>query len=670
MGVVDSFGTPPRSPLRGSPWQRSRREHGHEPDTLQTLAGDFGRGESPQAAVPAGRPIASPRSFGFRQLTSRSRSNVVLWRDLETGRHHIRRRLVRVCAPGLEALRYVSRMLDSTGGSREYLVFLRDLGMLCPVAGFAASFTLLVAMASRETFALWPFAITAIASFLLWAVLYLPFRQAGRTSLATATLAAAAGWGVVSALGAIPLYLISMRLGGGSAYPCSDFANAFFESLSGFTTTGLSVIPRPDLLPHTLQWWRSLTQWIGGMGVVVIVFSVFARAIQTSGNLFFAEQHESIRPSIRATARTMFRIYGLYTLCGLIALWGLGMPAWDALNHSMTALSTGGFTIYASGLAGHAGVAVQLVLLLLMFLGATNFAVHHRLLAGNGRVLWTDYQSRWQLLLVASFVLLLFLEMLLVLPVKRALLPSLFQGVAAATTTGFQTADVRTWSDTAKLILVVAMMIGGATGSTAGGIKVLRFLYLIRGSGLRLRQVFFPSETAKTMKMGAKTLTRLEASVRFEQAAVLSFLWLCSLIIGVVVLLHSLPEPVSVLDVTFEVTSAQATAGLSVGITRPNMPTAAKLVLCFNMWMGRLEIFPLLLFFSSLFGGFSHAATPSTRLGRKRRGTGSRSPRPAPRPRLPPRPARGHLPTRRAPTSETEREEGRPLEEAEPDRKG
>ena len=487
-------------------------------------------------------------------------------------------------------------------GHEDLRIVLRDLGWLAPVVGIMALLSLPVAVAFREWYALWPFGLTALASFGVGLCLYLPFRGAGEARLKHGLLVAAVGWLLVSVLGALPFYLVSERLVPGTVYPFVDFAAAFFESVSGYTGTGLTMATRPDLLPRVLQWWRSFTEWVGGMGVIVLMLTLIVGPGTSAMSLYFAEaRSERIHPSVISTVRTMWWIFALYTVASAVALWGAGMPSWEALNHAMTGISTGGFTVWPDSIARYDSVAIEAIAIVIMFAGAVSFAVHYRAMQRGPGVFLLDLQTRWLLGLALLGVALVAAENFLNgTPAGVSLRQGAFQFVSALTCTGFQTAPIREWSDTGKLLLSMAMVIGGAAGSTAGGIKVMRFVLLVRGVSWRLKKIVSPGGALVPMRLGRELIPDAEAAKRLEEAAVLTFLWLGFLFAGILVLSHLVPDGFGLADVVFEVASAQGNVGLSVGITHPAMPTAAKLLLCFNMWVGRLEIIPILMFFRAI----------------------------------------------------------------------
>lgn len=482
-------------------------------------------------------------------------------------------------------------------------IILRDLGWLAPVPGLMALLSLPVAAAFGEWYAVAPLLITAGVSFALSLALYLPLRRAGEAKLRHGLLVAAVGWALVSTLGALPFYLISLNLPQGYKSPFTDFASAFFESVSGYTGTGLTMATRPDLLPRVLQWWRSFIEWVGGMGVIVLMLTLIVGPGTSVVSLYFAEARtERIHPSVLSTVRTMWWIFALYTVISVVTLWGVGMPLWEALNHAMTGISTGGFTVWPDSIAHYDSVPIDTASIFIMLAGAISFAVHYRALRGRLRALAVDLQTRWLLAISLVGVVLVSLENLLAgyLPAD-SFRKGAFQFVSALTCTGFQTAPIGEWPDKAKFLLSLGMVIGGAAGSTAGGIKVMRFVLLVRGVSWRLRKIVSPGGALVPMKLGRELIPDAEASKRLEEAAVLTFLWFAFLFFGILVLSHLVPSEYGLADVIFEVASAQGNVGLSVGITGPDMPTVGKLLLCFNMWVGRLEIIPVLMFLRSFF---------------------------------------------------------------------
>jgi len=481
-------------------------------------------------------------------------------------------------------------------------VILRDIGLLIQVPGLMALLSLPVALFFQEYEAIWPLLLTALASFSLGQGAYRAFRRAGEATLAHGMVIASLGWLLVPFFGTIPLYLIALRLvqaqGPGAAQTLIHFTsplNALFEAVSGYTGTGLTMTLDPQELPRTLQWWRSFMEWIGGVGVIVLMLAIITSPRPLS--LYYAEaRQERIHPSIRSTVRTIWWIFLIYTVGSALLLWLAGMPPWDAINHAMSALDTGGFSVRKESIAFYDSLWIELALFPVMIFGALSFAVHYRLLRQRRLfAFWEDLQSRWFLILLGGGILLLALENLSYQPPLSDLRRAAFQFTSALSTCGLQTAKLKEWSKTGKLILTLAMVFGAAAGSTGGGIKTIRTVILACGVRWRLRKLIAPPDVLVRFRLGRQFLSDGEASDRLIEAGTLLLLWGFFLLLGIVVLLRVVPAGYGLEDVILEVVSAQSNVGLSTGLTGPHLPAAAKLMLCFNMWIGRLEIIPVLL---------------------------------------------------------------------------
>jgi trk system potassium uptake protein TrkH len=273
------------------------------------------------------------------------------------------------------------------------------------------------------------------------------------------------------------------------------------------------------------------------------------------------------------------------------------MPWWEALNHGMTGISTGGFSVTNDSMAGYS-VAVQLAVMLLMVFGAISFATHYRLLYERRWVqAWRALQPRMFLFLLVAGSLLLLLENFWH-QAEVVLLPSVFQWVSALGTAGFSTANISVWSPAAHLLLTLAMVIGGSAGSTAGGIKLTRIAVIYKGLIWRFQRIYSRPHELVRYEIDGEILSEEEIGRRIEAAGILIGLWALTLLIGVLVLLHVLPAYFDLNLVIFEAASALSSVGLSAGITTPSLEWPAKLTLIVLMWMGRLEIIPALILFS------------------------------------------------------------------------
>jgi trk system potassium uptake protein len=488
---------------------------------------------------------------------------------------------------------------------------LRDSGALFVIVGFISLIALIVPIYFNEFEGILAILLTSGIFFSCGIPLYILFKNADKPDFKSAMVTAAIGWLVVSLISSIPFILIGFNKN--DPLLTMDFLSGFFESMSGWTGTGLTMIDKESLLPYTLQFWRSLIQWIGGVGVIVLTLSILARPGTGSYVLYRSEGREQrTHPSIVSTVRTIWWIFTLYTIIGVVVLTFIGllssegMDPWMSLNHGMTAIATGGFSVTDESIVGFGAIS-QVVIVFLMIFGGIAFAAHYNLLKGRVKKFLSDAQFQTMILSIILGVVLLSLinyydqTLLYSNNFLLSLKDSGFQFVSALTCTGFASANIANWTESAKLILSSAMIVGGAAGSTAGGIKLYRAILLSKGASWRIKRSISTPRRVFVHKLGDKNLSKEDAIEYINEAAIISFMWVLLLFIGVLIIANFFPEQ-TLGNVIFEVCSAQGNVGLSVGITSSSMEPLAKVMLIINMWIGRLEIIPIIVLVKSIFG--------------------------------------------------------------------
>ena len=478
--------------------------------------------------------------------------------------------------------------------SKDITILCRNIGDLLIVLGGVLLSVIIVPLIFREYSMIPGCLIPASMSLLLGLCLKYLFKTEDVLEARHAMTIAALGWLVAPLLCAIPFMLDANM----------PFLDAYFESMSGWTGTGLTMIAHPSELSHTLQFLRSFMQWLGGVGVIVLVISIISRPGTCMYALYHAEGRDTkITPRIRDTVRTIWRVYIALTAAGVGLLWLAGMPLWDAVNCAMTGIGTGGFTVTDGSIAEYHNVAIEIALIPIMLVGAIPFLVHYQVIMRKMSSHLKDIQCKVIFAMVLIGATLLILENIFSQGNCNLMTTSgdsVFQFVSAITCTGFQTADIHQWTPTAHIILIIAMIIGGTAGSTSGGIKTMRVVMLVKGIGWWLKKIALPREAVIAYRVGNRTLSEDHKNAELEEVSLLLNLWIIFLLVGVVVLLHVVPAGFTLDDVILEVVSAQSNAGLSTGITTASLPATGKIMLIINMWIGRLEIIPAIFLLRTL----------------------------------------------------------------------
>jgi trk system potassium uptake protein TrkH len=367
-----------------------------------------------------------------------------------------------------------------------------------------------------------------------------------------------------------------------------NFTQAYFEAMSGWTTTGLSVID-VSVAPKIFLIFRSIIQFFGGVGIVLIVVSALSESFGMT--LFASEGHnDKLLPNIAKSARLIMKIYSGYFIAGTLLYAVLGMPIFDAVNHSMAALSTGGFSTETLSIGAYDSFAIELVTVILMMLGATNFFANMILVQGRFREFFRLGETKLALFIIAAIVPIVAFASLSNLygNLSAAIRVSFFNVISALTTTGFSTVSYNDWPDFAYLVMIVLMIIGGGIGSTAGGIKLGRINILVKQIFWSARRKFMPERMVNkpaVYRPEGKTAITNELYLESSNYA-LTFIAL--VVVGTSILTLT---GYGLKEAFFEFSSALGTVGLSVGVTGINTPALALWTMTVGMFLGRLEIF-------------------------------------------------------------------------------
>ncbi len=321
-----------------------------------------------------------------------------------------------------------------------------------------------------------------------------------------------------------------------------------------------------------------------------------------SFTLFRSEAREDkIHPSVISTIRSMWWIYASFTIIGIVLLSLFGMPTWEAINHAMCAISTGGFAVQSASIGTYNSFYLEIIITLLTIFGATAFIANYNLFKGRFRKFFSDVQLRTLIILIIiGVVALTFFNLSFYNGnIWDSLRYSFFQFASSQTTTGFSTVGLTSWPIPSKFVMSIAMIIGGAAGATCGGIKLIRFLILTKEVKWNTIKVTSTPRRTIPYSIGKKPISPDEKRDIVNEAAMISFLWIIFLSITIFIL--SIITSYSLQDIIFETCSAQGNVGLSVGITSVSMNPIVKFMFIINMYIGRLEIIPVVMMIAAIF---------------------------------------------------------------------
>ena len=417
----------------------------------------------------------------------------------------------------------------------------------------------------------------------------------------------ALGWVFVALFGAFP-YLFADVFSAESRTALEEFSFCYFESMSGFSTTGATVLEEIEHLSHAMLFWRSFSHWLGGMGIVVLAVAILPMLGVGGMQLFRAEapgpQTDRLTPRIAQTAKLLWGVYILLSFLETILLWLGDMTLFDALCHTFGTMATGGFSTKNASIAHYNSVYIEIVIIVFMFLAGTNFALHYRALRGDVKSYFKDTEFRFYCVVILLSVLLVSWNTVKFenthgqIPydsVGDAIRYGAFQVLSITTTTGYGSADFEMWPALSQFILVTLMFYGGCAGSTSGGMKQLRFLLLIKQSGAEIKRLIFPHAV-----LPVRVNDRVVPSEVLTH--VLGFFFFFIGIFAIVTCIMTILG-LDLITAAGCTIATMGNIGPGLGDVGPldnyaHIATAGKFVLTFCMLLGRLELYTVLILFS------------------------------------------------------------------------
>lgn len=482
----------------------------------------------------------------------------------------------------------------SSRSNVNFPMLLRVIGWLMMIEGVFMLFPLLTCVMYGEADYV-AFAISSLVTIAVGAAMTFLIKP-DRTDMAKREgfLLTALVWVIFSVFGMLPFVLCTTPM---------TVSDAFFEAMSGFTTTGATVMTSIEHMSHGVLLWRCLTQWLGGMGIILFTLAVIPMLNHSGGmQMFNAEvtgiTHDKIRPRISQTAKSLWLVYIVLSVILFLLLWVGPMDAFDSVCHAMSSMSTGGFSTRDNSIAGWNSVYVKVVITLFMFLGGVNFAMLYKACRGDVKGLWSNDTFKLYVRVIAVMYVLFVAAMFFNGQVSSWMdvtVKPLFQIVSTITSTGYTVTNFENWGGFIMALVFILMFFGACAGSTSGGAKIDRLLYLLKNTGNELYRCIHPNAILSVRVNGKIIAPEIVAKV-------IAFLCLYVIIImigGIILTAFGIP----LVDAFFSAFSCISNVGLGAGVTGYGgsydiIPDVGKWVLAFLMLVGRLELFTVLILFT------------------------------------------------------------------------
>lgn len=496
---------------------------------------------------------------------------------------------------------------------------LKQIGNLLVLLSFVVVIPAFVSLLYREWYSAIGFTISAVFIVTVGVLLTIIFKKADDVQYTNALVVVAASWLGFVLFGGIPFWVVAHItpidvmngfIPHGANYTVSSlfyFRNSLhclFESMSAFTTTGLSMAVHEPSVGKGILFYRSIASWAGGAGFVVLSLAIFKHTSGKGAMLLYGSEStgEKLTSRVIETARSIWKSYLAITLLAFLYLvigTRIILPDYpfldnifDSINHAMAGICTGGFSTLDDHMATYNSPQMEMLYLLPMILGTFSLPFYYKVLfMGKINQVWKDIQTRSLIALFAVGSVIQVYLLTMASSVSNPVREGIFQFVSALSTTGWQTANIMHW-DWLSIVYIcaVAMFIGGASGATVGGIKMIRALIIKKGLQWQVSKVFLTRHTVKTIHFNGRTILPDEMNEEFTKSAAMAILFFLLIIGSSIATMIITNGQYRFVDVLFEASSAQGTVGLSSGITCPEMSPVVEGIYIFQMWTGRLEI--------------------------------------------------------------------------------
>ena len=483
----------------------------------------------------------------------------------------------------MQRLRYLSTIVSDVG---ELFVFVAP-GTCLPLA---------VALIYAEWDMILPMVSVPVTLFLDGMLLRALPRQERGSRLSTAFCSVALFWFACAMVSGLP-FMLGLHMG---------FTDSLFEGMAGWTGTAFSMMQSLETAPHTLLFWRSYMQWAGGIGIIAFAIALGSSTGLSRSKIFRTESREEpLMPTVMNTGRALWKIYGLLTFVAVGLILFTGLSLWESVNLGLTTISTGGFTLHQEGIAYYHSTFLELLLIPIMIAGALPFKLYYLVLENRRWSLFGDEQVKLFFVILALGVSVLTYDLVFFgnLDPGPALLEGLFMTVSAMTTTGYQVASLSTWADATLLFLALVAFIGGAAGSSAGGIKLNRVSLAFHALLWWFQRLYVSGKVLIPFRIEGRIIPKATAELETAKNMLVIILSVITVFVASLAVLQFHLTTYSITEIVFTIVSAFSTCGINTGYVSPDMPVISKWIFILTMWIGRLEVIPVVMLFMAVFRG-------------------------------------------------------------------
>ena len=423
----------------------------------------------------------------------------------------------------------------------------------------------------------------------------LPRNERG-SRLSTAFCSVALFWFACAMVSGLP-FMLGLHMG---------FTDSFFEGMAGWTGTAFSMMQSLDTAPHTLLFWRSYMQWVGGIGIIAFAIALGSSTGLSRTKFFRTESRdEPLMPTVMSTGRALWKIYGLLTFVAVGLILFTGLSLWESVNLGLTTISTGGFTLHQEGILYYNSTFLELLFIPIMIAGALPFKLYYLVLENRRWSLFGDEQIKLFFVILALGVAVLTYDLMFFgnLALLPALMQGLFMTVSAMTTTGYQVASLTTWADVTLLFLALIAFIGGAAGSSAGGIKLNRVGFAFHALIWWFQRLYVSGKVLIPFRIEGRIIPKATAELETAKNMLVIILSVVTVFVASLAILQFHLTTYSITEIVFTIVSAFSTCGINSGYVSPDMPVISKWIFILTMWIGRLEVIPVVMLFMAVFRG-------------------------------------------------------------------